>query len=322
MMISQSLAFLCATMPLASGLWISRTASQSKDLSVESPYSLYDSSKYAYVIMWIQKNKVPKDVDLKVMSSEEEEIEMEKMKEEGWTSVGHPKAKLHQQMSEVSLDSENAARWTADGPKHALQIAAQFRQVGSKYPVVIMTNAPKLIEIKNNETLQAQYPNVRIQEIEKQDWLHHQCSMAQGHMTHFQKISVFGMTQFEKVIWLDMDTIVKQNIDGLFEDPRFDLEDGDKVWGQTDNWNCDMRQAQAKQFCSGMMMFKPKKEHVPGMMQRAREMGYCWGDQKLIASYFSEKHGHSKGLFPLDVVNWGHCPGNKKAMVVHDQVDR
>jgi len=116
-------------MPLASGLWISRTASQSKDLSVESPYSLYDSSKYAYVIMWIQKNKVPKDVDLKVMSSEEEEIEMEKMKEEGWTSVGHPKAKLHQQMSEMSLDSENAAGWTADGPKQALKIAEQFRQV-------------------------------------------------------------------------------------------------------------------------------------------------------------------------------------------------
>merc|ERR1719265_1897753 len=115
-------------------------------------------------------------------------------------------------------------------------------------------------------------------------------------MMHYQKISIFGMTEYDKMLWMDMDVNVQKNFDEVFD--QYDLKEGDQIWGQHDNWSCQDKQAD-KEFCSGVMLFKPKKDHVSGFMKQAKDMGYCWGDQKLIARYFSNSSStRSKQLLP------------------------
>merc|ERR1719160_620173 len=121
-----------------------------------------------------------------------------------------------------------------------------------------------------------------------------------------------------------MDVRVQQNMDSLFDNEAYDVEDGNKVWGQMDNFDCNDPVGK-KTFCSGLMLFKPKKDHVAGLNAQAKKQGWCWGDQKLIANFFKEKEGEttgrSKGLFPKQVVSWSHG-GEKKSMASHMQTTR
>lgn len=213
------------------------------------------------------------------------------------------------------MAQEASTSWTGNGPKNALAIAQKLREVGSKYPLVLVTNDPALLKIKDDPALQQKHSNVVIKSIEDNDWLHHQCKMASGHGTHFQKLAVFGMTEYDKLLWLDMDVKVNKNMDDVFA--RYDVENGNKVWGQRNNFaSC----GNSNEFCSGMMLFKPVAEHPKGLDQKAQDMGKCWGDQNIIAKYFSDG-GRSFGLFDKDVVEWSHCHGSN-SMASHVQKAR
>eukprot|EP00746_Dinoflagellata_sp_MGD_P007855 gnl/MRDRNA2_/MRDRNA2_115629_c0_seq1.p1 gnl/MRDRNA2_/MRDRNA2_115629_c0~~gnl/MRDRNA2_/MRDRNA2_115629_c0_seq1.p1 ORF type:complete len:301 (-),score=66.23 gnl/MRDRNA2_/MRDRNA2_115629_c0_seq1:26-928(-) len=273
-------------------------------------------SSYAYVGMWINHKNVPAGMELvkpSFMTAAEEKAELKVMQEEGSEFAG---AQLKRSVAEESLASES--EWTGDGNHAALKMAVNLQQVGSKFPYVLVTNMPSLVEIKYNKTLQEQYPNVRIHELKtKDDYLKVKCKTAKGHSLHFQKFAVFGLTQYERVMWLDMDVVVKKNLDSLFE--QYDVKNGEQIWGQRDNWSCDDKDPKANYFSSGMMLFKPDQKHVNGLIDQANSENFCWGDQKMIAKYFSSD-GRHRGLFPKEVINWGHCGGNGGAMAVHAQL--
>ena len=118
---------------------------------------------------------------------------------------------------------------------------------------------------------------------------------------------------------MDLDSDVNQNLDSVFDD--YDLADGKVIWGQADNWNCEAPNTLAgKTFCSGMMLFKPDVKHLEGLKQRGADMKNCWGDQKLISSYFTERFGRTQKIFPKQVVTWAHCGGDhNRSMVSHIQ---
>jgi len=325
MQISHALVFLCATMPLASGLRLSRKSEgQRKPHGEQRPVVMHMSPNRpggnAYVMMWIAKKHLPEGIKLRdsAMTEEEEEAEIRAMEEEGYTSVRPRRAKLHQNMAEESLESKADSTWVDNGPEHLLKVSKELRQLGSKYPLVLLTNAPKLVEIKHNKTLQEQYPNVVIRELADDEWLKHECKMAEGHLTHFQKLSIFGLTDYDKLLWMDADVKAQKNMDSIFNE--YDTKGGMQVWGQHDNWMCEKNGPKFKEFCSGMMLFTPKASTLQGMVDHARSVEFCWGDQRLISQFFG-KGGHSKMLFPRSVITWGQC-GAKKSMAAHNQQER
>lgn len=296
--------------------------------------------KNAYVVMWISKDHVPEKVvqKFKVLTPEQEEAELTGLAEEGFEGLQSTlRMKLHEkkvEKLEESLEAGNALRGTSSassdsenvGPKgwkHALKISKEMQAAGMKYPLVVMTNEPELTKINTNATMRQEYPNIVIKAVGANgdlDYLEQTCTTAALNKMHFQKLAVFGMEEYDKLIWLDLDSTVKKNLDVLFDSPEYDLKDGNQIWGQVDNWNCERAGPALHHFCSGMMLFKPNKKHLEGLLEQGKKMGWCWGDQKILARYWG-KEGREKQLFPRSVVNWGHC-GSKNSMVSHDQILR
>lgn len=241
----------------------------------------------AYVTMWLKKEHMPKGVVVKLQQT----------------------------------DQQNAGTlsttWTNNGINRAKSMAKKLQQLESKYPLVILTNDPSLIEINQNEALKAEYPNVVIQEMNEENWLEQPCATMQKNLLSFQKLSIFGMTEYNRLLWLDMDVNMHKNMDSIFDE--YDVKDGQQIYGQQDNFHC-FNDRKTDNFSSGLMLIKPQKMHLEGMLEKARSKSFCWGDQKIIAEYF-EKDGRSRVNFPRNVINYAHC-GAKEAMASHDQQNK
>merc|ERR1719235_94628 len=133
----------------------------------------------------------------------------------------------------------------------------------------------------------------------------------------YQKLAIFGMTDYDKLIWMDNDIQVKKNMDRVFDD--FDVKDGNQIFGQKDNYNC-FNDRHAEDMSSGFMLVKPSREHMQGLIDQAKAIkNFCWGDQKIIARYFDHEE-RSRVNFPFSVVNWAHC-GSKNSMASHNQLN-
>eukprot|EP00746_Dinoflagellata_sp_MGD_P077928 gnl/MRDRNA2_/MRDRNA2_31208_c0_seq1.p1 gnl/MRDRNA2_/MRDRNA2_31208_c0~~gnl/MRDRNA2_/MRDRNA2_31208_c0_seq1.p1 ORF type:complete len:313 (+),score=54.70 gnl/MRDRNA2_/MRDRNA2_31208_c0_seq1:128-1066(+) len=274
------------------------------------------AKKNAYVMMWVSKPHIPKQARLteQWMTPEEEEAEFNIMREQGEVP---PTSKWHQASDEsVESDSEEWAQSHnashGGGPKWILNNAKKLQGFGSQYPVVIVTNERSLLAIQANASIQKQYPNVIIKPVAPDEWIPHKCRAFQGHATHFQKLSIWGLTEYDKMIYLDADTIVRMNPDVVFD--QYDLQDGNQIWAQADNWGQCQRTAKAVN--SGMLLFKPSTAHLNGMKERLMTQKSCWGDQTVISRYFKEDN-RMTDVFPQSVISFSHCPG--RSMVNHDQ---
>merc|ERR1719161_2553116 len=67
----------------------------------------------------------------------------------------------------------------------ALKLAQNLKGVQSKYPLVVLTNDPKLLAIDHNDTKKQMYQNVVIKRIDDGDWLKHKCQIQQGNGLHY-----------------------------------------------------------------------------------------------------------------------------------------
>eukprot|EP00746_Dinoflagellata_sp_MGD_P164521 gnl/MRDRNA2_/MRDRNA2_93184_c0_seq1.p1 gnl/MRDRNA2_/MRDRNA2_93184_c0~~gnl/MRDRNA2_/MRDRNA2_93184_c0_seq1.p1 ORF type:complete len:341 (-),score=90.67 gnl/MRDRNA2_/MRDRNA2_93184_c0_seq1:19-1041(-) len=339
-MISNALVLVLGALPLTNGLLHSRKeptklqhASSESDEDLSDPWRspsgeiITIPGQYAYVTMWMAKNHVPKNIQLDedVMTPEEEEAALKEEEEKGHmdrTRLKEMKVnemKLMESMTEESLEDSVVPATGSRGSHLAIKMAKDLKKVGSEYPLVILTNVPSLFEIATNETWKEKYPNVVIQQIGEEDYIKHTCRLAPLNKYHFQKIQIFGLEDYDKLLWMDLDVQVQRNLDSLFDESQYPLGDGDTIWGQSDNWNCEGKNAaKSRDLCSGMMLFKPSQKHLEGLKEQGRQMNYCWGDQKLIAKYFSKKNTKTKKIFPRSVVNWQHC-GARNSMAAHKQ---
>lgn len=90
----------------------------------------------------------------------------------------------------------------------------------------------------------------------------------------FTKIHLWQLKQFDKVVFLDADTLILQNIDDLFE--REELSACADV-GWPDCFN------------SGVFVASPKEETFQALLKTAKEQGsFDGGDQGLLNAYFSD----------------------------------
>lgn len=97
----------------------------------------------------------------------------------------------------------------------------------------------------------------------------------------FDKLAVFNLTQYSKIISLDSDMYVIKNIDHLFSHPHLSAVIADKL----DQPNC-------KELNSGLMVICPSSAEYEGLKSTAeafvKEKKDYYGDQDIIRYYYSE----------------------------------
>lgn len=107
-----------------------------------------------------------------------------------------------------------------------------------------------------------------------------------GHWSHtFDKLHLFGLTAFEKLVYLDSDMMVLANIDELFDKPHMSAVAAGRMVHPT--W---------RRLNSGLMVIEPEAdlpEKMAATLQKAitevQAMGSQYlGDQDIINAYYNE----------------------------------
>jgi len=269
-----------------------------------------DGGKYAYVTMWLNKVKVPQHVFKRVLSKEETmALNAAKIDDNGIPILHHSLAETEgkpkkeeekkPEKQKIPLRPRNS-QW-----RGITDIAWNLRNVGSKYPLVVLTNE----EIYDNKTLQEENPNIQFIWLNNEtDFLERHCKIGVGHELHFQKLAIWKLTQFDKLLWLDTDIAFAKNVDYLFTEKKYNLKEGSRIFGQHDDYQCDGREWSPTSggICSGMLLIKPSTYHFQGLMQTQSKMRECWGDQAIIGSYYHS--GKNRAMaFSRDVINFARC---------------
>jgi glycogenin glucosyltransferase len=133
--------------------------------------------------------------------------------------------------------------------------------------------------------------------------IHYNNSNCEGSITllenYFNKLVIFGLDKFEKIIYMDADMIMIQNIDELFEAPHMSAVPNHK---EDDRWLLN----------SGLMVIEPSKDLFKDIYSKltqftqqefyegANKHHHCLWDQDYINMYFN--NWDSMGAEKLSVV--------------------
>ncbi len=107
-----------------------------------------------------------------------------------------------------------------------------------------------------------------------------------GHWAHtFDKLHIFGLTDFSKLVYVDSDMMVMKNIDELFEKPHMSAVAAGRLVNPS--W---------ERLNSGLMVIEPElglPERIAGTLQKALQEitalgNEAIGDQDLINAYYSD----------------------------------
>ena len=96
----------------------------------------------------------------------------------------------------------------------------------------------------------------------------------------FSKLLIFGMTEFKKIVFLDSDMMVVQNIDHLFEKPHLSAVAAGQFYPGNEKW---------KDLNSGIMVVVPRKDEEKRLIKHLNTMNLTngFGDQDVLQSYYS-----------------------------------
>lgn len=240
--------------------------------------------QFAYVTMWLKKELVPGFKMSDVMTqSEEQELDQANPSEKQ-----NQAARLHAQVSEESLGSEVPKGGTKMyGPSFVFEMDNNMRAAGSVYPLLVVTNDPEMI----NAPELKEHPLVQIVEMgadKTVEFVRKGAKLQGRNAVHWHKLAIFSMTDYKKMIYMDLDTKVNKNIDHIFTDEQFDTRDGQQVWGIVNDFTCGHNASRVRSdfFNSAVMLLEPKKETMESMVEFSQGKQF-YGDQAVIQAYFS-----------------------------------
>lgn len=267
---------------------------------------------YAYVTMSMVRKYMPPHSFKNTMN--EQELEEEATNIFDADRAAH-EIKTHKQyMLKSSAEQEEAldgSESDRDPARQIARLANQLLKVESKYKLVVLTNDEALMNMSASE-LPA---NVVLHPVK--DYLPRKCALAAKNTMHFQKLNVFGLTEYKKLMWMDWDLEIRKNVDDLFQR---DTAGGKVIYGQKDDWQCTGRTGGSASggFCSGMMLFTPLKSTLSNLVENQGKT--CWGDQQLIAQQFDRKKTAETGrewrTWETDIIAFGPC-AKKTNRVIH-----
>lgn len=270
-------------------------------------FDMRNDKKYAYVTLWMDRS-VPE-------------------------AAGEAKPRnLMVSSSDSELPVGGSKAYNED---FIFKMSDQMKSQGMEYPLVVVTNDPAL---QTSEKLK-EYPNIVIKAVGKDlpnlmtdDNLKKKVE-ARNKM-HVQKLSVFGLTEYDRLLYLDMDVEINKNLDHVFSD--YDTRGGQQVWGLLNDFTCVKDRKKMEKngdyFNSAVMLFQPTAKVAQELPEFAHKLYAFKGDQLVIQRYFNEKemgqkklmafkssedtqkaHGQREAnLFPLDLADQKACHKNAK----------
>lgn len=133
-----------------------------------------------------------------------------------------------------------------------LALINELKSVESKYPIYVLVSSNlneesiKLIKQNGAKVLETSEVEIPV-EIKKRN---EKLGYSRWNFT-FEKLQVFNLDQFDKIIMLDSDMLVKRNIDKLFEKPSLSAVCAGDKYPKNIDW---------KGLNSGIVVIKPNKK--------------------------------------------------------------
>lgn len=194
--------------------------------------------------------------------------------------------------------------YTAPGEEEeiwgVLAVAAALRRL-SQYPLVVLTNST---HFPDGSPYDEAFEKLGIQRLPVYRVDMPSQQLESGMLTArwkyaYWKLQIWKLTQFDKLIWLDSDTMVFRDIDWLFERTW--------MWAQRDDWFCKLDQTNV---CSGVMLLEPNEQDFYGLLKYASTLTELTdGDQQLIMMYFNDVVRRPINLLSDLEASFGQCLG-------------
>lgn len=174
----------------------------------------------------------------------------------------------------------------------------------SAYPLVVLTNTTHFPDGQAAEEVLGRLGavvrparDVDVNLSAHHDWHHFPCSrrVPPTCRYHFLKLQIWSLTEYDKLIWLDSDSLVTSSMDFLFDYPG--------TWSQPDNWLCTA----SKDVCSGLLVLEPSRSTYECMVQYASQHETPGGDQRVIQGFFKNALKEPIQLLDLTVASFGQC---------------
>ena len=169
-----------------------------------------------------------------------------------------------------------------------------LKRVKAKYPLVVLVNdtiSEKSIEkLKSRDILVIKKERIKIpDEVKKRN----DEKLLSRWSNTFDKLLVFGLTEFEKLVYIDSDMYIRKNIDELFEKPHMSAA--------IDRKNCCIDYNWMK-MTSGLVVIEPQENldmELTETMKKVQENYTEFGDQDVIQWHYPEWEKHPELHLPL-----------------------
>lgn len=154
--------------------------------------------------------------------------------------------------------------------------------VSAKYPLVVLAsnglseNAVGILEQQGLETIRLE---VSLVGCNKRECINQEAGYSHWSNT-FDKLAIWRMTQFDKLVFLDSDMMVMKNIDHLFMLPHMSAVISDKY-----------DEPDGKELNSGLIVVEPSVKDYLGLcslLESGRIKKENMGDQDVIRAYYND----------------------------------
>lgn len=165
-----------------------------------------------------------------------------------------------------------------------LLLNKSLKRVNSKYPLYVVLSERISKEIEE-DLVTRKIPTIRRKNIcLMQDIIEKNKSREKDRWSYtFDKLNVFELTEFDKIVFLDSDIYVRKNIDLLFEKPHMSAVI-DKQYGPHITARC-------LKLTSGVMVIKPQENVLPEfqkIIETIIDKREAIGDQDILQEYDQE----------------------------------
>ena len=169
-----------------------------------------------------------------------------------------------------------------------------LNRVNAKYPLYVVVND----SISENALAKLQVKDINIikkvsikipEEVKKRN----DEKLLSRWSNTFDKLLVFGLTEFDKIVYLDSDMYIRKNIDELFDRPNMSAAIDRKNCCIDFNW---------KKMTSGLIVIEPKAgldKELAQTMTKVQEKYKEFGDQDVIQWHFPDWENHEELHLPL-----------------------
>ena len=179
-----------------------------------------------------------------------------------------------------------------------LALNESLKRVKAKYPLTVLINN-NISKETENKLIEREMKIIRKENIKLDSNITKKNDVKNTSYWNntFDKLLIFELTEFEKLVYLDSDMYIRNNIDNLFEK--------DDMSAVIDKRYNPLILESWKKLNSGLMVIKPKENILEGLMEALRTVESkreTFGDQDVLQEYYNNWDNKSE-LHLQDIYN-------------------